>query len=332
MKSHTSILLVLFALLAAVPTATASSMLSSRTPGPTATATPIPQVVTGVPGLRLRAGPGVRFTILQSLPVGARLSVVGRSADGAWLRVGYRGLTGWVAARYVRALAGLPTVLPPAPAPPSLPATPAMPAVPPSATPTPPAVAERADQVVLGAGVVWPVRANRIVGEGYEFVDASRQWDLVLHRDVYGAVARSFWGPALYEPHPLGIRITLIDPVWDERCPSPVAPIALVADTRCLLEGFGDGTGASLYVGCALPSQHYANPQECFIAITAAGEHLNDIVVAATITGHNMLVAGYSGRTPDFGAAPFTPLLGEAYREGDQWRWRHPFLEIVPGS
>ena len=34
-------------------------------------------------------------------------------------------------------------------------------------------------------------------------------------------------------------------------------------------------------------------------------------------------------RTPDFSRPPFTPPLGEAYCEGDQWRWRMPYLEVV---
>ncbi len=84
-----------------------------------------------------------------------------------------------------------------------------------------------------------------------------------------------------------------------------------------------------IYAGCAVDTDHQYDPQECFITITAEGEHLSDIVVAATITAQNLLVTGYWARTPDFSQYPFTPLLGEAYREGDQWRWREPYLEVV---
>ncbi len=59
---------------------------------------------------------------------------------------------------------------------------------------------------------------------------------------------------------------------------------------------------------------------------------MSDAVVAAPITAQNMLVAGYAARTPDFSQPPFTPLLGEAYREGDQWRWRQRYLEVVQGE
>ena len=79
----------------------------------------------------------------------------------------------------------------------------------------------------------------------------------------------------------------------------------------------------------AVASDHLYDPQLCYVATAADGPQVSDAVVAATITAQNMLVAGYSGRTPDFNQPPFTPLLGEAYREGDQWRWRQPYLEVV---
>jgi hypothetical protein len=185
---------------------------------------------------------------------------------------------------------------------------------------------------MLGPDTALPVRASHILGWGYEFVDASQGYDLVLHRDIYGQVAHTFWGPALYERHPHGIRFTLIDPAWEDGCPSPVAPVPLVAGSRCLIEGFGDGAGAMVYAGCAVPTDHFYDPQQCFLTVTADGEHLSDIVVAATITTQNLLLAGYWARTPDFSQYPFTPLLGEAYREGDQWRWRKPYLEVVKGT
>ncbi len=151
----------------------------------------------------------------------------------------------------------------------------------------------------------------------------------MLQRDVYGVVAHEFWGEQLYGAHPQGIRITLIDPVWEGNSPIPLAPLPLFAGNQGLFEGFGDGAGSMIFVGCAIPYHHFFDPQECFISITASGEYLNDIIVAATITAQNMNHAGYDARTPDFSQAPFH-LLGQAYREGDQWRWREPYLEIVP--
>ena len=313
------------------PPGTAAEAVSTATPVANSVSTPASQVIDGIPGLRLRSGPSLSHAVLRTLLPGARLNVTGRSADATWLAVDYRGLSGWVAARYVQHppanLPVVPSVAATTSTPTPLPAisTPVA-SVPPSASAAPAAL------VMLGPDTAWPVRAERITGWGYEFVDASTQWDLILHRDVFGTVAHSFWGPALYERHPHGIRITLIDPVWDQRCPSPLAPIPLMAGEPCLLEGFGDGTGAQIYVGCAVASQHYTDPVECFITIVSGGEHLSDIVAAATVTGYNLLVAGYPGRTPDFAKAPFTPLLGDAFREGDQWRWRNLFLEVTPGT
>jgi len=288
------------------------------TAGSTATPAVPTSVIVAVNSLRLRAGPGLDYAVLSSLPRGALLRVSGRSRDGGWLAVQAGARSGWVAARYVRPVAqsgALPSVAttPPAPTP----------------APAPTPVPAQADIVVLGPGTAWPVRAQHVIGWGYEFVDASQGYDLVLHRDVYGQVAHTFWGSALYDRHPHGIRFTLIDAVWEEGCPSPVAPVPLAAGSRCLIEGFGDGAGAMLYAGCAVPADHLYDPQECYLAITADGEHLSDIVVAATITAQNMLESGYWARTPDFSQAPFTPLFGEAYREGDQWRWREPYLDVM---
>ena len=184
------------------------------------------------------------------------------------------------------------------------------------------------DTVILSPGTIWPVRAHHLIGWGYEFVDESQHYDWILKRDVFGNVSHALLGEHLYGPHPHGMRITLIDPVWDESCPSSVAPLPLINGAHCLSVGFGDGAGALIYVGCALPGQQYHDPQECLIAIAADGPYLTDIVVGASITAENMIVAGYVGRWPDMSQGPFQQL-GEAYREGDQWRWREPFLAVV---
>ncbi len=283
----------------------------------TAALTPTPAtVLVAVDVLNLRSGPGTNHPILARLTRNSRLDVTSRSQDGTWLAVRTGSRSGWVAARCVRPIAGS-----------SISAQAVTATATPTATPTP--AQERLNTVVLGPDTSWPVRANHILGWGYEFIDASQSYDWVLNRDVYGQVAHAFWGQAIYDRHPHGIRLTLIDPVWEDNCPSPVAPVPLVAGSRCLLEGFGDGEGAMVYAGCAVASDHFYSPQECFITITASGPHVSDAVVAATITAQNMLVAGYAARTPDFSRPPFTPLLGEAYREGDQWRWRQPYLEVV---
>jgi len=289
-------------------------------------------VLPDVEVLNLRAGPGTNYQVIASLPGGVQLSVAGRNDGGDWLLVEYNSRSGWVSARFV---GGAPDDLPAMPTPPPPTTTPTH--LPPTTTPEPtleattPPTPVKHSTVILGPDTIWPVRAERIIGWGYEFVDASEQWDLVLQRDVYGVVAHEFWGEQLYGAHPHGIRITLIDPVWDGKSPSPLAPVPLFADDRGLFEGFGDGAGSMIYVGCAIPAHHFHDPQACFIAIETGGEHLTDIVVASTITAQNMLHAGYDARTPDFSQPPFH-LLGQAYREGDQWRWENPFLEVIPAS
>ena len=304
--------LVLVLIAGVRPVIASSSVYAAEPTTVVATPTPATTVIVAVDVLNLRAGPGTNHPILTRLSRGTRLEVRDRSQDGTWLAIQVGPRSGWVAARYVHPVSSSASA--------PIPATPT-----PTATPAP----LRLDTVVLRPDTVWPVRADRVLGWGYEFVDTSQGYDWVLHRDVYGLVAHEFWGPTLYDRHPHGIRLTLIDPFWQDGCPSPVAPVPLVAGSRCLLEGFGDGTGAMVYAGCAVASDHLYDPQECFLSIAADGPHVSDAVIAATITAQNMLVAGYAARAPDFSRPPFTPLLGEAYREEDQWRWREPYLEVL---
>ena len=84
-----------------------------------------------------------------------------------------------------------------------------------------------------------------------------------------------------------------------------------------------------IWHGCALAKMVYYDPQECFIAVAAPGPHLTDVVVSATIVAHNSTLTFMDYWTADFTQAPFTPLLGQAHKEGDQWRWADPFLEVV---
>lgn len=55
--------------------------------------------------LRFRAGPGTNHTILDVLPFGTTVEVVGRNASGDWIQVNYQGRTGWVAA-WLTAISG----------------------------------------------------------------------------------------------------------------------------------------------------------------------------------------------------------------------------------
>ena len=67
---------------------------SAATP-PTATPTPQPPtptpapegVVNADPSLNLRSGPGTSFDLLASLPLKAKVSLIGRTNDGEWVKV-----------------------------------------------------------------------------------------------------------------------------------------------------------------------------------------------------------------------------------------------------
>lgn len=187
-----------------------------------------------------------------------------------------------------------------------------------------------------------------MAGDGYEFLDASLQWDLVVTRDVYGQVIREFWGDKLFGEHPKGIRITLIDYVTHPDCVSPyvrpaMAPIQLTdfwasyykpCDQYTLGYGLGADTGDEIWLGCVWGGmkQHY-DPLECFMAVEKPGPHLNDIATSGSIIAYNFqLTIGIGAEWPNFAGPPFTPLMGVARREGDQWRWEDPFLRIVPAD
>ena len=95
------------------PTPSVTAAEPTATPQPTATATPEPEQIevfgTGSGGANLRAEPGTAGRVLQSVPDGTRLTVIGpdREVDGrAWRNVrGEAGTTGWIASEVTRSLA-----------------------------------------------------------------------------------------------------------------------------------------------------------------------------------------------------------------------------------
>jgi hypothetical protein len=119
-----------------------------------------------------------------------------------------------------------------------------------------------------------------------------------------------------------------------------LAPIRLSNDwrgdchARSLSATYGDGQGATIWVGCAYDSDDalgiQTDPEERFVTIAAPGPHLTDLLVSATITTFNWLVVqNYYAMTPDLSQGPFTPHLWQAHKEGDQWRWEDPFVVVV---
>jgi hypothetical protein len=300
----------------------------------------------------LRSGPGTVYPVIGGARAGDRLPVAGRHGD--WWQVRLAGQVGWLWGGLVEAnemahRAPVVTAVPPTPTPTPTPTN--------ALTPTP-ANALIPHEVVLGPDTVYPVRARRIVGPGYELVDASDRYDLVLHRDVFGAVIRQFWGDKLFRRHPHGLRITLIDPEMPAECAyvckscpgqptrlSVLAPIRLVSDWRgdCharAMEVFGDGRGARIGAKCAYDYGNdgdaytvLTDPEECFFTVIEPGPvptAPTDLFVSLSIASyHQYVTQGVEGRTPDFVQAPFTPHLGQPYRDGDHWRWRDPFVEVV---
>lgn len=302
------------------------------------TATPEAPVITLRANANLRSGPGVVYPVIGGSRQGQVLTVFGQYA-GWWQTP-----RGWVSGALAQpnaaasAPGGVPVVQT-VPAPPtSTPQPPATATLEAAVTPAQAALAPLAglpayqDVVVLGPDTVYPVRARVVKGWGYELVDASAQYDWLIKRDVYGAVAHQFWGDRLYRKHPAGIRITLLDAVYEPDCQSaycaPQVPVPLTNFRRNdyeLFIGYGDGEGSMIWHGCAIEHLVHYDPQECFIAVAAPGPHLTDVVVSSTITAYG----AERNKTPDFTLAPFTPLLGQAHHSEGQWRWADPYLEVI---
>jgi len=325
------------------PTATPTSApTSTPTPEPTATPTitptPEPQVRASGKNVNVRRGPGTLFPVMAVLRDGEAAQVIARGPKG-WLQVDVKGKSGWIYSGVVETIGPVETLAmaeniptpPPAPTP-----------VPPTATPAPagPQLPPKQDVVHLSQDTQFPVRANRFIGWGYEIVDASERWDIVMNRDVFGYVLHEFFGDALFKQHPHGMRVTFLDCVpktfkdgSTASCLGTEAPVALFGDRKSVGFEFGDGSGSVIATGCAAPAVNYYDPQECFIALgpVDAG-HLSDVVIASMVMADGQRLDYLLDNSPDFRNPPFTPHLGVAIRDDQlqQWRWQDPFLEIVP--
>ena len=271
---------------------------------------------------------------------GETAPVVARGPND-WLQIDIKGRAGWVYSGVVETIGpvGELAMAENIPTPPPTP-------VPPTATPAPagPQLPPKQDVVHLTKDTQFPVRANRFIGWGYEIVDASEKWDIVMYRDVFGYVLHQFYGDALYKQHPHGMRVTFIDCVPQHipslnrtlGCTGEKAPIALFYDDRSLGLYYGDGVGSEISVGCAIPPANYYDPQECFIGLGSVDAgHLTDVVIASMIAADSGRLGYRMGgmvSSPDFSQSPFTPHLGIAVRDDQlqQWRWKDPFIRIVP--
>lgn len=323
------------------PTATATStpeVTVMPTSTPTITPTPAPQVRAAGKNVNVRRGPGTVFPIMAVLHDGETAPVIARGPND-WLQIDIKGKVGWIYSGVVETIGPVGELVmaenfptpPPTPTP-----------VPPTATPAPagPQLPPKQDVVQLTKDTQFPVRANRFVGWGYEIIDSSDKWDIVMYRDVFGYVLHQFYGDALYKQHPHGMRVTFIDCVsktmTDGRtlaCYGTQTPIPIFGDSRKFIVEFGDGVGSVAALGCASPITNYYDPQECFIGLGPSnGGHLTDIVIASMITADAGRLGYHVFDAPDFSKPPFTPHLGIAVRDDQlqQWRWKDPFIRIVP--
>ncbi len=324
------------------PTATATpkpTATSTAAATPTVAPTPEPQARAQGKNINIRRGPGTGFPVAAILPDGEAAQVIARGPNG-WLQITLDGKIGWVYAGVVQTLGpvaklAMAETIPTPPTPTSTPA--------PSTTtlaPASPTLPPRQDAAYLTQDTQFPVRAHRFIGWGYEIVDASEHWDIILNRDVFGYALHEFYGDALYGPHPHGLRITFLDCVpktfadgYASPCLGTTTPIPLFADSHSLTFSFGDGVGSVAAYGCAAPATNYHDPQECFIALGPldAG-YLTDVAIGAMIMADSGRMGYGDHNNPRFDQPPFTPYLGVAVRDDrlQQWRWQGPFLQIIP--
>jgi uncharacterized protein YraI len=288
----------------------AATLTAAHTPTPTGTPTPTPAAtaVVQVATANIRSGPGTAYAVIGQARKGQKLAVTGRDSAGKWWQVDLNGRPGWISAGLVQTDAALVAVKSVTDA--TAPATLA-----PAAGPSLPAYQA---SVVLRSDTTYPVRAGSVKGWGYELVDRSEQYDLLVNRDVFGAVANQLW-PDLLKQHPKGLRITFKD-----------------ADPSAKYSGgFGDGQGAYVVPGGCQATHQDDNGTiwqnqvvDCSITLVSPGPGLSDIALAATVLGYGEEVS--AGFSPIFSQAPYTQL-GKAARDVDtgQWHWKDPFLQVV---
>ena len=96
------------------PTAAPTAPPPAPTPTPPVAADVTAEVLTDA--LNIRQGPGTQYPSVGTLARGERVSVIGRSTDGQWWAIPYRGGAGWIFAALTRTegdTAALPLVAPP---------------------------------------------------------------------------------------------------------------------------------------------------------------------------------------------------------------------------
>lgn len=329
-------LVAIWLLIAPAPTGP-SPTAAATTAGAVTVATPEPAIVVVRANANIRSGPDTAYPVIGGARAGQRLSVLGRAKG--WWQVTLGARTGWIwsglatanaAAQRAREI----TALPPAPL------KQAAPAVTPASRP-----AALPDLVVLGPETQYPVRARVIQGWGYELVDLSSQYDILVYRDVFGMLAHQIddenvrrYGRQSRFARSGPIRITLVDtqPHPDPACPgwgwAPdrdtfVDPYGAMQEP-CRVEHSlfpqGDGAGTTLLIG-------WGYNAGTTLAIGAAGPHLGAASTSFFAEALPWPAAVGPADRPDFSQPLYAPL-GTARKADGRWVWQDAFVEIVPAQ
>jgi hypothetical protein len=303
---------------AATPTPTPTgSPAAPSTPQPTGapptTVTAAPELVVPAAAVNVRGGPGTTYPVIGKAAKGQKYSITGKDAAGKWWQIDFGGRAGWISAGLVQASADASSVKTVAAVPGS-----GKPAVTPSPVPAGPVLPAYQEVVVLSEDTKYPVRAGSVRGWGYELVDKSKNFDLLINRDIFGAVINQIW-PDLLRQHPKGLRITFKDA-------DPAVKYA---------GGFGDAEGGNIAPGACEDTHRDQNNTvwpndvvDCVITLLSPGPGLSDIAIAAAFLGYGKALS--PDFSPVFDQGPYTQL-GKAVRdvETGQWRWQDPFLQLA---
>jgi len=343
----------------------------------TATATALPPTTTPTQegpavlvqaNANLRAGPGTVYPVIGAARAGDRLPVTGRapafpgdtpapvgaaagvkSPGNVWWQVTQGKRVAWIFGALVTPNAAgeqAPEVTdfpPPVEVETKVEAK-AKPAATPTLTSTSTltSASSQPDLVVLGPDTQYPVRARVIQGWGYELVDLSAAYDIVVYRDVFGMLAHQVDDENVQRYRRQSrfarsgpIRITLVDaqPHPDPACPgwgwAPdrdtfVDPYGMTQDP-CRVEHSlfpqGDGVGTTLLIG-------WGYNAGTTLAIGATGPYLAD--ASTSFLAEALPWPGNLGPAdrPDF-SQPLYLALGAAHREDGRWVWQDAFAAIV---
>lgn len=185
-----------------------STYLKGTTAAPVADPSPIVEEVIKYTSdyLNLRSGGSTSYGVMLTMPKGAKVTVLGVSADGSWTKVKYGSTIGWASSAYL--IGGTTTVTPaPAPAPAPTPAPTPAPAPAPAPTPAPtPApefiAAPEATAVVkyttdylnlrTGGSTSYSILTTIPVASKVTVIDTNNGWDKLTYGSYTGWASNAY--------------------------------------------------------------------------------------------------------------------------------------------